>query len=241
VRVEADGVGFKIQIGEIKLFKADIKEVQIDQPSAIEKAVKALRDHQYQAVVGDLKPIVDRYAGMPLGPDWVEESVGNLGDAYVGLKQLDEAQKVYDLYAKFYPAAIGPKVKSFKIKAERAQCADISGPLKEFLGVYLKKESLSDDVEPAVAEALIVQGDCQRASNKLEDALDSYLLAVTVFNLDEDRASQAKFKAAQVFEQMGNWNRARGSYEELQTEKQGTEVAAVAKQRLEALNKAHPK
>ena len=107
--------------------------------------------------------------------------------------------------------------------------------------MYLKKESLPDDQEAVIAEALIVQGDCQRASNKLEDALDSYLLAVTVFNIDGDRSAQAKFNAGQVFEQMGKWDRARGSYEELQAEAQGSDVAATAKRRLEDLNKAHPK
>lgn len=240
-RVEVNGVSIKLAIGEIKIDKPDIKDVQIEKRPGVEKGKAALRAHQYQTAVSELKPIVDALAGMPLGPMWIEEAVGDLGDAYLGDKKLDEAQKAYDAYAKMYPNAIGPKVKKFRVLAEKKAYKDVTGPIKEFLDPFLKKESLSDDQEPIIAEALIVQGDCLRASNQLEDALDSYLLAVSVFNLDADLSAQAKFNASQVFEQKGNWNRARSSYEELITEASGTEIAANAKIRLEALNKAHPK
>ena len=242
VRCDIDGVTFKIpNTGEIKFYKADIDDVQVDEPAAFKKAHDKMRAQQYEAAVTDLKFIVDRYGGLPGGPSWIEESVGDLVDAYLALNQLENAQQAYALYTKHYSATVCSKVKDFKIKAARKLCAEIITPLAELLDPYLKKESLSDENEPCIAEALIVQGDCLRASNKLEDALDSYLLAVTVFNVDEDRAAQAKFSAAQVFEQLLKWDRARDCYEELQAEVKGSVIAANAKTRLDELNKAHPK
>ena len=64
-------------------------------------------------------------------------------------------------------------------------------------------------------------------------------MAVTV-NIDLGYQFQVKAKAAEVFEQLGNWKRAKGSYEELLKDAPTFAYAADAQQRLAALTKAHP-
>ena len=108
------------------------------------------------------------------------------------------------------------------------------------LDPLLKKDSLTEDQETAAANALIALGDCQREAKAFNDALDSYLLVVTVFDLDLDLAAQARYKAAQTFEQLGNWKRARGSYAEVLKQSPQAAFAADAQKRLTALNEAHP-
>ena len=60
------------------------------------------------------------------------------------------------------------------------------------------------------------------------------------FRSGADRAAEAKYKTAKAFERLGNWKRARDSYDELLKESPAFAQASDAKQRLAELTKAHP-
>ncbi len=241
VRVDSDGIVIKLPIGEITVPKSDVVSIDINKPSAFEAGLDALKSQNYQAAMDTLKPLTDRYAGLSL--PWVQQSILRLGEAYLGLKDFAAAKGAFDTFKRLYPTS--PEVKGLDVKYARVlvdqkDYAKASDILQSFVDPLMKKDFLSDDEEIAVAEAFTLMGDCQMATAKPEAALDSYLKVVALFNTDVDRATEAKYKAAEVFEQLGNWKRAKGGYEELVKDAPTFAYAADAQQRLAALTKAHP-
>jgi hypothetical protein len=102
--------------------------------------------------------------------------------------------------------------KSDILKLDQGDPAKAAESVQAFLKPMLAKSFLTDEQGATVAEALVLLGDSQLATGKTNDALDSYLKVVALFDVDADRAADAKYKAAKVFEQSGHWKRAKQSY-----------------------------
>jgi TolA-binding protein len=241
LRVDADGIFMRLPVGELKVFKTDIARIEIESPAAYESALAALKARNFEKAAADLNPLVDRYAGLAV--PWVQDAMLQLGDAYLSLHDFAAGKKIFDSFGKLYPEdakAAGIDVKYARVLYEQKEYAKADAALKNFIEPLVKSQVLTDEQESALAAALVLRGDCQRANGALEDALDSYLMVVALFNSDATRAAEAKYKAAQVFEQLGNWKRAKGSYEELVKEAAGLEFSTDAQKRLAALKKDHP-
>ena len=240
VRVEAGSVVFKISIGEISLPKSDIARVVVTKPAGVDPALAAFKAKKYADAVAGLKPVVDRYGGLDL--PWAQEAMLKLGDADVGLKQFAEAKKVYDAYGRLYPQLAGDSLtpKYALVLVEQKQYTPAAEMLQKFLEPRLSKVYVTEDQDAAIAQALILRGDCQRATESLFPALDDYLLVVTVYNSDDELAATARFKAAEVFEMQKNWKRAQGLYEEVVKDGGNAPLAAAAQKRLDAIKKDHP-
>ncbi len=241
-KADANNVYIKMAFGELSFPKSDIdfQKSTFDKPAGYDAAVAAVKAEKFSDAVAALKPIVDRYAGLPT--PWAQDAMLQLGDAYIGLKDFAPAKKTFDSFAALYPQSPllgGLKAKYARILIEQKDCSQAMQSLQEMLDPLLKKDSLTEQEELAAANALIALGDCQREAKAYNDALDSYLLVVAVFDFDLDLAAQAKYKAAQVFEQMGNWKRAQRSYTELLKEAPKAAFADDAQKRLAALNQAH--
>ena len=241
IKATGGGVAIKVGENEFTVPRQDILSADIAKPDAFEKSLTALRAGKYQDALAGFKPIVDRYASLPL--PWVEESLVRLGEAQVALKDYAGAKKTFDNFKTLYPqSALVPTIdaKLARILFEQGQPDKAMPAIQAVLEPLLKRESLTDEQETAVAEGLVLQGDCLAAAAKLDDALDSYLKVVTLFDVDADQTAAARFKAAKLFEQRGNWRRAKQSYDELLKENPNPTVADDAKKRLADLTKAHP-
>lgn len=241
VRVEADGITIKLAVGEFKILKTEIIRVDITKQPAYDAGLAALKANKPQDAVTVLKPIVDRLAGAQVA--WVQDAVLRLGDGYLALKDYTSAKRVFDLFKKVYadsPQAAIIDVKFARVLLDQNDVAKASELLKAFLGTTTKKSFLTDDEEMAVAEAYVSLGDCQLAANAPDNALETYLKVVTLFDLDQDRAAEAKYKAGKVFEQLKNWKRAKGTFAEVVKDFGNSRFAADAQQRLTALAAAHP-
>ena len=241
VHVEADGVVVKLAIGELTVPKADIVRVDVEKPGSFDAALGAAKAGKFQEAITGLKPVVDRYVGLPIS--WVQDGLVRLGEAYIGIKDYAAAKRTFDTLKKLYPTspqAQGLDVKFARLLFEQKDYSKASDALQSFLGPLLKRDYLTDEQEAAVSEALLLLGDCQQATDASEAALDNYLRVVTLFGLDPDRAAEAKYKAGRIFEQLGNWKRAKNSYEDLLKDAPNVTFAGDAKQRLADLTKAHP-
>jgi tetratricopeptide (TPR) repeat protein len=241
IGVTASGVQIKVAIGELTIPREDIVSTTIDKPVALDAAVAAAKAQNFQEAVTGLKPIIDHYAGLRL--PWVEEAMLRLGDAYIGLKDFASAKRIFDSFKSLYPASpqtAGLDVKYARVLSEQKDYAKALEALNSFLELMLKRDFLTDEQETAVAEALVLRGDCLAATTKRDAALDDYLKVVTLFDYDADRAAEAKYKAARLFEDLGNWKRARDSYDEMLKEGPPVALADEIKRRLADITKAHP-
>ena len=241
VLVEANGITIKDAKGEFKILKTEIIRLDITKPPGYDAALAALKAGKGPDAVTTLKPIVDRLAGATV--PWVQDALLRLGDAYLMVKDFPNAKRTFDTFKRIYadsPLAASVDVKFAHVLIEQADSAKAAELLKAFLAPMIKKSFLTDDEEMAVAEALVLLGDCQLAANAPTDALESYLKVVTLFDLDQDRAGEAKHKAGKVFEQLKNWKRAKESFADVVKDFGSSRFAADAQQRLAKLKAEHP-
>ncbi len=236
VRVEGDSIVVRLEAGEIRVPRAEVVGVTVNQPPEVVAGFNALKVGQFREAVAALKPIVDRYGGLPV--PWVEEAALRIGDAYLGLKDDVRARSSYEAFAKLYPqsaAAPALSVKTARLLQRQGKHAEALGVTQAFLDPLLKKEPLTEAQKAAVAEALVVQGDSLAATGQLAQALDSYLLVVTLFDSVETITAEATLKAGQMFEQLKNIKRARDLYEDVARLFPQSEFVKPAQARLAAL------
>ena len=241
--IKVTGNGFSIKVGDNEFIapRADIVSAVVAKPDGVDKSLTALRAGKYQEALAGFKVILDRYNGLPVA--WAEESLFRYGEAQLALKDFAGAQKIFDNFKAFYPQspfALTLPAKTARIQFEQGQTDNALQTVQGLLAPLLKREYLTDNQEASVAEGLILQGDCLAAGGKLDDALDSYLKVVTLFDGGSDHLAEAKYKAGKLFEQRGNWRHAKQNYDELLKENPYLSFADDAKKRLADLTKAHP-
>jgi TolA-binding protein len=240
-RVDADGVFLKVGVGEVKVFNTDIARITIERPASYDAALAALQSGDFASAAAGLKPLVDRYAGLPVA--WVQQAMLKLAEAHTGQRNFTAAKAMTDRFAQLYPQAqqsAGAGLQSARLLMGQKNFQGAAEAVRKFVEPILGNTAPSPAQETVAAEALLLLGDCQRALAQRSEALDSYLSVVTLFDVDAARTAEARHKAAQLFEEMQNWKRARGMYQELLQETPSAEFAGDATKRLAALNAAHP-
>jgi len=238
--VQGGSVFVKLEQGEFGVPMRDIVRVELDRPAAYDKGLAALKAGKPQEAVAALKPLVDRLAGLP--SPLVMDAVLRLGDAYLEMKDTKLAAAMFDKLKQLYPNS--PQVHAVDVKNARVLFSvkkydDVIKVINNYLDPELKKDFLTADQETTVAEALVLLGDCLLAKDKTYEALDCYMKVVTLYDFDDDRATEAHFKAAGVLEKTGNWKRAKEEYEDLVKESPDSPRAAEARKRIAEITKAH--
>jgi tetratricopeptide (TPR) repeat protein len=218
----------------------DIVRLELDRPAAFDKGLAAAKAGKAQEAVDALKPLVDRLAGLP--SPWVMDAMMRLGEAYLEMKDIATATAIFEKMKRLYPNS--PQLAAVDVKNARVLFSlkkydDAIKAVQGYLDPQLKKDFLPSDQETTVAEALVLLGDCLLVKEKPYEAMDCYLKVVTLYDYDDAREAEARFKTAQVLEQTGNWKRAKEEYEDLLKQSPDSAYVNSAKKRIEEINKAH--
>jgi tetratricopeptide (TPR) repeat protein len=216
VRVVGNGVQIRVGQNEFTALLSDIIRAEIPKPDALDKSLAAFRAGKNQDALTGLRGLVERYGGLPLA--WAEEALLRLGEVQIAIKDYAGARKTFDSFKALYPKSSSVAVldaKYARILFEQRQIDQARQLIEKVLDPLLKREILTEDQEIGAAEALILLGDCNVAAGKLDDALDNYLMVVTLFDVSDDRTAEAKYKAGKIFEEKKNWRRAKQTYEEI--------------------------
>jgi TolA-binding protein len=241
MRVVKDVVTIKTAAGELSLPRRDIVRLDVPETDEYKAGIAALKARDFNTALTNLRPVVQRLGGLPLF--WVANAASRLGDAHVGAKDFPAALRAYEEFKQLYPDV--PLAQNLDVKLARIRCAqkdwakalDLAGPMVTNL---LKKDFLTPAEEGFLAEALVSVGDAQAETGKKDEALESYLKVVALFDLDADLAAEAQFKAAGLFGEKKNWKRAKDSYTDVVARAPNSAWATEAKQRLAAITQAHP-
>jgi tol-pal system protein YbgF len=83
-------------------------------------------------------------------------------------------------------------------------------------------------------------GECQQRENKLTEAIDAYNRVISNYPRG-DRVPDAYYKRGIVLSEQGQTDRARESFEILMKQFPDTDMARLAKQQVDRLNRGKPK
>lgn len=191
---------FKFDQGTLNYAQADIAEVVLQERPGVAEGRKALAEGKMEEVVAKWQGPVSQYLGVD--NPWVLEAAGGLGQAYLALGKVADAEALYAKMKKSYPT--GPAA----LRAEVGLAVASSG--KDTAGLLAKLQGLEGQLKEslrplradreALAEFYYARGEAYEKKGDGKKALEDYL-RVTVLYPDPPSLGQRSAKKAEALRQ----------------------------------------
>jgi len=175
---------------------AVVSRVEMAEPAALTAARSALRAGDAARAIGGLRPIVEQFKGLPAA--WAEEATGLLGEAYIAAADLPEAEATFSDFKRFYPGgrgAVRADLGMAMLDLSRNKPAAARKRLEPIVAGALKRGAVTAEDGATFGQAFLLLGRAQEAESRYPQALESYLLTVTVFHHDPAAAEEAQKRA----------------------------------------------
>ena len=166
---------FKFDKGTLGYAQADIAEVQLQERPGVGEGRKALEEGKMEEVVAKWQEPVNQYLGVD--NPWVLESAGGLGQAYLALGRVADAEALYGRMKKAYPT--GPA----GLRADVGLAVATSG--KDTAGLLAKLQALEGQLKEslrplrsereALAEFYFARGEALEKKGDEKKALEDFL------------------------------------------------------------------
>lgn len=187
--VKADAVRIKIGPAETGIPMSNVASVTMAPPKAYSDALTLWQAGDAAKTLTVLGPLVENFNGLPI--DWAQRASALLGEVYLATSQTDKAEAAFATFQKLYPGAgTSADVGLARLAISKK---DFAGARQKLLPIVEKAKAtkIADPANSAVfGQALFLFGQVQEASAENADALENYLLVVTLFH--EDHAVVAK-------------------------------------------------
>ena len=191
---------FKFDKGTLSYAQADIAEVFLQERPGVADGRKALEDGKMEEVVAKWQAPVSQFLGVD--NPWVLECAGGLGQAYLALGKIAEAEDLYGKMKKSYSAG------SAALRAEVGLAVATSG--KDVAGLLAKLQGLEGQLKEslrplradreALAEFYFARGEAYEKKGQPAKALEDYL-RVTVLYPDPPSLGQRSLRKVEALRQ----------------------------------------
>lgn len=187
--LKTDTVRIKVGPVETGIPLSNVASVTMAAPKAYDDALAQWQKGDAAKTLALLTPLVENFNGLPTG--WAERASALLGEVFLSTGQVDKAETAFANFQKLYPSAAS----TADVGLARLAIAkkDFEGARVKLVPIVEKAKStkVPDPAESAVyGQALFLLGQVQESSSENAEALENYLLAVTLFH--EDKAVVAK-------------------------------------------------
>ena len=192
--VKADAIRIQIGPAETGIPMSSVASVIMAPPKEYTDALALWQKSDATKTLLLLAPLVEKFNGLPT--KWAERGSSLLGEIYIASGQIDKAEAALAAFQKLYPNA------GTSADVTLAQLAiakkDYDGARAKLVPIVEKAKAtkLPDSGTGAVyGQALYLLGQVQESSAENAEALENYLLAVTLFHEDEAVAAKAAERA----------------------------------------------
>ena len=171
-----------------------ISSVIMEPPADFEQAINAWLNDDPKTALAKLKPLIQNFNGLPA--DWARQASATLGEILLDIDDIAAAEKAFQDFQSLYPdatelAQLG-KAKLALKKNDLPTAKQLVEPLAE---EAKKSLTVGPEKNAKFAKALLTLGSALEAEGRLSEALENYLLIVTVFYNDQAVARQAENRA----------------------------------------------
>jgi len=191
---------FKFDQGTLNFAQADLAEVVLQERPGIAEGRKALEEAKMEEVIAKWREPVDQFLGVD--NPWVLECAGGLGQAYLALGRVADAEALYGRMKKAYPS--GPAA----LRAEVGLAVATAG--RDAAGLLAKLQTLEKDLKEglrplradreALAEFYFARGEAFERKGEDRKALEDYL-RVSILYPDPASLGQRSAKKAEALRQ----------------------------------------
>lgn len=236
-RIDANGVEITLATGAVKIALADVRQVDMPKPAALDRGLDHIARNDFTVAIATLQPLVEQFGAVRVaGLTWTGDAILALGDAYLGAKKFPEAQRLYDSYGRLFNAAKEMTVKQARAQVVQDNCQRALEILGGYIDPLLKQEARTSSEERALSEGLLLQADCLFKAGKGWEALDRYLLVVTLFDEDPMQTLEAQLKSGRAYARLGRNGRAADAWRKIIETAPQSAYATDARKELDSLN-----
>jgi len=189
--------GVKVQMGAATMVEpfGNVTAVTMNPPPEFAAAVAAYERNDLPTALRNAQAVAQAYRGLPL--DWVQQAMLMVGDIYVAMNQLPQAEQEYRDYQGAYPAAgvADVNVGLARIDVARKNYDAAKAKVDPILAEALKVRNPPKAAAALIGRAFLVSGQIKEQSGDLPGALEDYLRTAAVFPEDRVAAASAQERA----------------------------------------------
>ncbi len=192
--VKSDTIRIKVGPAETGVPMTNVASVVMAAPKAYTDALAQWQKADAAKTLLLLTPLVENFNGLPT--KWAERASALLGEVYLSAGQTEKAEAAFASFQKLYPEAAS----TADVGLARLAIAkkDFDAARVKLVPIVEKAKTLKlpDSGDSAVyGQALFLLGQVQESSGENAEALENYLLVVTLFHEDEAVAAKAAEQA----------------------------------------------
>lgn len=195
------GGNIKIKIGPVEttIPLAQVTSVTKAAPKAYTDALAVWQSGDAAKTLAALKPVVDTYRGLPT--PWAEQASALLGEVYLSLDQLPNAETAFADFQKAYPdagslAAVGLS----RLAVAKKDFATAKAKLEPIIAESDKVTFADASKSTTYGQAHYLMGQINENAGAYPEALRNYLTTVTLFYEDKAVAAKAQERANVLIE-----------------------------------------
>ena len=194
--VTSSGVRVQLRAG-VTLVEpfANITKLTMNAPAEYAAAEVAFEKGDLKTALANEDSVVKSYRGLPT--EWAQRATLTLGDIYVALDQLPQAEAAYNDYLKMYPGAGTAEVNvgMARIDVSKKNFDAAKAKIDPILTQGIKLRNPPKVASTLIGRAFYVSGQIKDATGDLPGALEDYLRTVTIFPEDRVAAAGAQARA----------------------------------------------
>jgi len=186
---------FLVGQGKLGLALSSVKEVRMAPPPEYGQAFQAYQAKDFKKALDLIKPIADRFRGMP--SPWAQQAVSMLGDLYIALNDLPKAEAAYLDFKKLYPngGSLQSDVGLSRLAVAKKDYDTAKQKISPITEQAFKEKTPNLSNALAYSQAFLVSGQVKEAEGNFSGALEDYLRTVTIFYQDRAAVSAALDRA----------------------------------------------
>ena len=167
--------------GEVAYDVSQIMEVRKTAPPEFGQAQKSIEEGDFAKAVSLVKSITDKFKGLPV--NWAQEATSMLGNLYLNLDKIAEAEIAISAYENAYrgSSAAGANAAKARIAAARGRFAEASALASGVVAGALSRKAVTRAENQIYGQGYFVLGQCAEKEGKLSEAMENYARTVAIF------------------------------------------------------------
>ena len=192
VAVRGAKVAIKNAQGEISYDLEKIQEVRKAAPPEFALGQRAIEAGDLEKALPLIKGVADRYKGLPVA--WASDATAMLGNIYISLGKLPEAEAAFNDFQKSYPASASnsTSVGKARLAAERGNFAEAKAVAEPLVADALTKKTVTRAESQLYGQAFYVLGKVAEGEGKLPEAMENYCRTVAIFYQERSVVTEAQ-------------------------------------------------
>ena len=199
VGVDGRTLQLRVGAGTIGIPLDRVASVTKPAPEAFQQALSARADGDSGRALELLRPLVGRFAGLPV--DWARRATSLLGDLLLDAGEIEPAKAAFERFQTHYGGDGGGarlEVGLARIDFARGEFESARERLEPVVAEALDKPGASGTMDATYGNALLLLGRIEERAGALQQALEYYLYAQTVYNRDRALAESAAAHARRL-------------------------------------------